>query len=972
MSYSKQNFRSGDTLYASQLNAMDDEIAALEAEVESTKNMVGSPLTASTAAGMTDQTKIYVYTGTETGYTAGHWYYYNGTAWTDGGVYNSVAVNTDTSLTVPGQAADSKAVGDAIDDLDSDLSDVKSDLNQNHFTPKIEGSGNIDISTGEVVTNAQYSYSEYKDISDFEKLITDSGYECAFNAFYTANKVFISSFTIREGSGNVISIPDNAVYIRVSSSNSKYVETNKFRTLSRINAGRIDELDEAVNNLAERSDSFTPAINDTGYISRETGEVVASGSYSHSDYVDISDFRTLTTDALQGSAFNAFYTANKTFIDTFSVAAGTNQTITIPDNAVYMRLSTTTAKYMDTFIFRMLSHSNAIRIAELENTVETLEGQGTDYFSPPIIGTGNISTSDGSVVTNASYSVSDYVDISDFKVLTTYASYESAFNAFYTANKAFISAFVVRTGDNKTITIPDNAAYMRVSASTSKYYDTFIFGALSHANAARIKSLEDTVDNLMNGDTDYFLPPSEGTGNISRDDGSIVTSSYLHSDYIDISQFPKIRTVALYSSSFNAFYDANKTFISAFNIEVGTDKIIVPPPGAVYMRVSASSSKYNDTMHFRTLDYILADALPEYWVTHIVPKCETIKNRMATIGKFGDTFPFLTDIHWYRNEQRSPALVKYLLNHLNINMVVLGGDLITQGEKNAEIDEAMKVVKAYKYPDIFVPTVFGNHDNNSNQDNASYRFDNNAVYSLFFKGFEDHVTFMTDTEDSFYFDKDVNKTRYIFLDMGDDGVSKAFTAFAEFRDALASTPSGYKIVIVAHIIDYGTFATHLMTIIDAYNARTSVTLNDVVYDFTTASGSVVICLGGHRHYDAEISTSGGVPITLTDCDAMLSVTEITEVAGTITEQAFDVVSLDYTNMIAYYERIGRGNSRIIHMTPVSASTALTTTLTGTITWTSSNTSVATVSNGTITRLTSGTVVIKADNGTASEIWICNS
>ena len=129
MSYSKQNFRSGDTLYASQLNAMDDEIAVLEAEVESTKNMVGSPLTASTAAGMTDQTKIYVYTGSETGYTAGHWYYYNGTAWTDGGVYNSVAVNTDTSLTVSGQAADSKAVGDAIDDLDSDLSDVKSDLN---------------------------------------------------------------------------------------------------------------------------------------------------------------------------------------------------------------------------------------------------------------------------------------------------------------------------------------------------------------------------------------------------------------------------------------------------------------------------------------------------------------------------------------------------------------------------------------------------------------------------------------------------------------------------------------------------------------------------------------------------------------------------------------------------------------------------------------------------------------------------
>lgn len=125
MSYTKQNFKSGDILYASQLNAMDTEISTLEAEVNSTKNMVGHPYTATTASAMSDQTKIYVYTGNETGYTAGHWYYHNGTAWTDGGVYNSVAVNTDTSLTVSGQAADSKAVGDAIDDLDSDLTDVK-------------------------------------------------------------------------------------------------------------------------------------------------------------------------------------------------------------------------------------------------------------------------------------------------------------------------------------------------------------------------------------------------------------------------------------------------------------------------------------------------------------------------------------------------------------------------------------------------------------------------------------------------------------------------------------------------------------------------------------------------------------------------------------------------------------------------------------------------------------------------------
>ena len=86
----------------------------------------GSPLTASAAADMTDHTRVYVYTGSETGYTAGHWYYGDGSAWTDGGIYNSVAVNTDPTLTLTGVAADAKAAGDAID---AAVSDLKSDLN---------------------------------------------------------------------------------------------------------------------------------------------------------------------------------------------------------------------------------------------------------------------------------------------------------------------------------------------------------------------------------------------------------------------------------------------------------------------------------------------------------------------------------------------------------------------------------------------------------------------------------------------------------------------------------------------------------------------------------------------------------------------------------------------------------------------------------------------------------------------------
>lgn len=78
------------------------------------QSMVGTPLASSTVAGMTDTKKIYVYTGSEDGYTNGNWYYYDSSAWVSGGVYNATVVQTDTSLLISGMPADSAAVGEAI------------------------------------------------------------------------------------------------------------------------------------------------------------------------------------------------------------------------------------------------------------------------------------------------------------------------------------------------------------------------------------------------------------------------------------------------------------------------------------------------------------------------------------------------------------------------------------------------------------------------------------------------------------------------------------------------------------------------------------------------------------------------------------------------------------------------------------------------------------------------------------------
>ena len=97
--------------------------------VEEAKIRYGSPLVAHTAAEMTETNRVYVYTGSETGYTAGNWYYHNGTTWTSGGVYNAGSVNTDKTLTTQDMPADAKAVGDALSLATIQFTDPNNDGN---------------------------------------------------------------------------------------------------------------------------------------------------------------------------------------------------------------------------------------------------------------------------------------------------------------------------------------------------------------------------------------------------------------------------------------------------------------------------------------------------------------------------------------------------------------------------------------------------------------------------------------------------------------------------------------------------------------------------------------------------------------------------------------------------------------------------------------------------------------------------
>ena len=88
-----------DTTVVPMINTQNDRIEAQNTRINGIADELasvasGSPLVASSTAGMTDTTRVYVNT------TDGHWYYYANDQWNDGGVYQSTGISTSDPVIV--------------------------------------------------------------------------------------------------------------------------------------------------------------------------------------------------------------------------------------------------------------------------------------------------------------------------------------------------------------------------------------------------------------------------------------------------------------------------------------------------------------------------------------------------------------------------------------------------------------------------------------------------------------------------------------------------------------------------------------------------------------------------------------------------------------------------------------------------------------------------------------------------------
>ena len=329
-----------------------------------------------------------------------------------------------------------------------------------------------------------------------------------------------------------------------------------------------------------------------------------------------------------------------------------------------------------------------------------------------------------------------------------------------------------------------------------------------------------------------------------------------------------------------------------------------------------------------------SDRVPSYYNTQLKAAIDSALNNIVAAGKNGESFIFFSDPHWEGNAKWSPALIKEITKQTNINTIICGGDLIEGGNKAAMVKAMNNLITRFKGAGkLYV--AYGNHDGNtigspSNDDHLT----KGETYALAQKQSDFDVQYGNLCY--YYFDNPTTKTRFIVLDTGiNQDAALDSTQRTWFQTTLNNMPTGYHALIFAHIIyvsdnwrvgmsalefNRTTFMDEICTICDTFNSANN-------------GKKVEAMFGGHTHFDLDptldtnsepnhvnrFTSTGRIPIIIIDCNTVTTASADGQgnrnaVRGTITEQCFDIVTVDYGAKKVECVRIGRGSDRTISYT----------------------------------------------------------
>ena len=207
------------------------------------------------------------------------------------------------------------------------------------------------------------------------------------------------------------------------------------------------------------------------FINSDSGNIGNNENYYLSDYIPVLPVTTYTR--VQTGSRLAFYDITKTFISTTR-----SGTFTTPENCYFIRDSIYISNleieqielgdsktYYEDYILKCdklkIYNSNIVNISKDKLDFNAVEKRlGKNLFNPSTITpSSTISPTTGRLSANDYNSVTDYIPIVPNEV---YTRTNDTNIAFYDANKKYVSGLNQNNG-NKTITIPNNVYYVRMS-----------------------------------------------------------------------------------------------------------------------------------------------------------------------------------------------------------------------------------------------------------------------------------------------------------------------------------------------------------------------------------------------------------------------------------------------------------------------------------------------------------------------------
>ena len=330
---------------------------------------------------------------------------------------------------------------------------------------------------------------------------------------------------------------------------------------------------------------------------------------------------------------------------------------------------------------------------------------------------------------------------------------------------------------------------------------------------------------------------------------------------------------------------------------------------------------------------------PDYYRSHMQDRVDTINSKLISPNNFG--FGFITDVHAEFNTKHFPALIGEVRTKTPVNEFLGGGDWATSWFDAAnDADQKPELFTFFEdlrrlFKGVPLLKTVGNHEWAYGANNG-YNITSQEMYAYYLRDEDKMFSNIQWGPDHtyYYWDDQQAKCRFISLNVMDypdtikptgnaDNKEWYFkvgdTQIQWLKDTLNSVPDGYVVAIESHLVplnanqftsfpadQIGTTISNgddLQAIASAYATKTG--------EFTNAKGDLLAWFGGHYHADdLTIINHVTYVTTIADCMYVWDIKGAPQkTAGTVSEQAFDVATVDRANRKVNLIRIGDGSDR---------------------------------------------------------------